>query len=285
MALRTRAAMLGLTHRHRHHAAHARQPPGRRPAPAWWCSPTRPSSAPTPSPTRPASTRTACSSTRRPTRSCGRETVGATRRSLVLGKHSGRHAFAVRLRELGYALEGEGAGRGVCALQGAGRQEEASSPTPTWRRWWPTRSTSARESSARRAAGDAAAPAACPPPPSSCAAADGQRPRAGRRRHRSGATPASRRSTRSSRRRRDAASSTRVHAVTEGIDALGEVSVRLRADSQATGRVNPQHGTPAAGVPRPRRRHRHHRRQRQGVPGGALNRGSTSSSQRGRLAR
>ncbi|MFO7179385.1 MAG: 2-isopropylmalate synthase [Pseudomonadota bacterium] len=35
------------------------------------------------------------------------ETVGASNTLLVLGKHSGRHAFAVRLRELGHALEGE----------------------------------------------------------------------------------------------------------------------------------------------------------------------------------
>jgi 2-isopropylmalate synthase len=36
------------------------------------------------------------------------ESVGASKTLLVLGKHSGRHAFAVRLRELGHALEGEG---------------------------------------------------------------------------------------------------------------------------------------------------------------------------------
>lgn len=35
------------------------------------------------------------------------ETVGAGRTQLVLGKHSGRHAFAARLRELGFPLEGE----------------------------------------------------------------------------------------------------------------------------------------------------------------------------------
>jgi 2-isopropylmalate synthase len=34
------------------------------------------------------------------------ETVGASKSLLVLGKHSGRHAFAVRLRELGQPLEG-----------------------------------------------------------------------------------------------------------------------------------------------------------------------------------
>ena len=35
------------------------------------------------------------------------EAVGASKTLLVLGKHSGRHAFAVRLRELGHALDGE----------------------------------------------------------------------------------------------------------------------------------------------------------------------------------
>lgn len=33
------------------------------------------------------------------------ETVGATKTQLVLGKHSGRHAFGVRLRELGHPLD------------------------------------------------------------------------------------------------------------------------------------------------------------------------------------
>jgi len=35
------------------------------------------------------------------------ETVGASKTLLVMGKHSGRHAFAVRLKELGHVLEGE----------------------------------------------------------------------------------------------------------------------------------------------------------------------------------
>jgi 2-isopropylmalate synthase len=36
------------------------------------------------------------------------ETVGAGKTQLVLGKHSGRHAFANRLTELGYAVSGDG---------------------------------------------------------------------------------------------------------------------------------------------------------------------------------
>jgi 2-isopropylmalate synthase len=39
------------------------------------------------------------------------EDVGASQSRLVLGKHSGRHAFAVRLSELGYQLEGDQLGK------------------------------------------------------------------------------------------------------------------------------------------------------------------------------
>jgi len=35
------------------------------------------------------------------------ETIGISRNSLVLGKHSGRHAFEDRLRDMGYELDGE----------------------------------------------------------------------------------------------------------------------------------------------------------------------------------
>ena len=35
------------------------------------------------------------------------EDVGLTKSKLVLGKHSGRHALRVRLRELGYEVDGE----------------------------------------------------------------------------------------------------------------------------------------------------------------------------------
>src|SRR5262249_12988202 len=37
------------------------------------------------------------------------EAVGAGKTQLVLGKHSGRHAFVARLRELGYVLDGRAA--------------------------------------------------------------------------------------------------------------------------------------------------------------------------------
>ena len=51
--------------------------------------------------------------------------VGVTKTSLVMGKHSGRHAFKEKLKELGYKL-GDNAARGrLRALQGARRPQEA----------------------------------------------------------------------------------------------------------------------------------------------------------------
>ena len=52
-------------------------------------------------------------------------TVGLDANSIVLGKHSGRHALKQALEELGFTVVGPGAQPGVQALQGAGRQEEA----------------------------------------------------------------------------------------------------------------------------------------------------------------
>src|SRR5690625_373996 len=105
------------------------------PSPGFPSSPTRPSSAPMPLPMSRASTRTACSSTGKPTRSCGPRTsagrptswgwascpAGVPRargtsvimraedsgwrpNQLVLGKLSGRAAFRARLEELGISL-------------------------------------------------------------------------------------------------------------------------------------------------------------------------------------
>ena len=52
------------------------------------------------------------------------ESVGLSKVQLVLGKHSGRHAFAKRLQELGYELTKEQVGERLRALQGPLRQEE-----------------------------------------------------------------------------------------------------------------------------------------------------------------
>ena len=53
------------------------------------------------------------------------ETVGVKQTSLVMGKHSGRHAFVHKLEELGYKLGRQPARRRLRALQGAGRPQEA----------------------------------------------------------------------------------------------------------------------------------------------------------------
>ena len=53
------------------------------------------------------------------------ETVGVKQTSLVMGKHSGRHAFVHKLEELGYKLAAQPARRRLRALQGAGRPQEA----------------------------------------------------------------------------------------------------------------------------------------------------------------
>ena len=62
-----------------------------------------------------------------------------------------------------------------------------------------------------------------------------------------------------------------VHAVTEGIDALGEVTVRIQSRRTAHQHtwMRQNEVEPAAHLRRLRRRYRHHRRQRQGLPGRA----------------
>ena len=53
-------------------------------------------------------------------------TVGIPKNSLVLGKHSGRHAFRDRVTQLGYTLTDEQIEARVRQVQGAGGQEEGS---------------------------------------------------------------------------------------------------------------------------------------------------------------
>ena len=53
------------------------------------------------------------------------EDVGQGATNLVMGKHSGRHAFREKLTALGYELGAQRPGRGLRAVQGPGRQEEA----------------------------------------------------------------------------------------------------------------------------------------------------------------
>ncbi len=71
-------------------------------SPASPCRSTSRSSATTRSRTRPASIRTACSSTSMTYEIMRPESVGRSSNRIVLGKHSGRHAFVDRLKQLGF---------------------------------------------------------------------------------------------------------------------------------------------------------------------------------------
>ena len=54
-----------------------------------------------------------------------RRTSGQGASNLVMGKHSGRHAFREKLKDLGYELGQNALNEASSALQGPGRQEEA----------------------------------------------------------------------------------------------------------------------------------------------------------------
>ena len=109
MAIRTRARLL------RRASTPAMQDRGAGPHVAAWCrgspatrcSTTRRSSAGTRSRTRPASTSTACSRTRETYEIMDAGTVGQEAAQIVLGKHSGRHAFADSLEKMGLHLQGD----------------------------------------------------------------------------------------------------------------------------------------------------------------------------------
>ena len=85
-----------------------------------------------------ASTRTACSRSAPPTRSWTPPRSASSQNSIVLGKHSGRHALRKALEELGFEVEG-------AALN---RPSSASRRSPTRRRR-SRRSTSRRSSPTR----------------------------------------------------------------------------------------------------------------------------------------
>ena len=147
-------------------------------SPATRCSTTRPSSAATPSPTRPASTSTACSRTRTHLRDHGPDRRRPGRAQIVLGKHSGRHAFADTLEKMGLHRPGRRAEPGVRPLQGAGRPQGARSPTPTSRRSSPR--SSARHVGRRLRAGlrsSSGAATSAPPAPTVVLVATARRSR------------------------------------------------------------------------------------------------------------
>ena len=105
MALKTRAAFFNVTHRRPDQRACIRPRAWSRASPACRSRATRRWWARTPSRTRPASTSTACCKHHSTYEILRPEDVGLSRSNLVLGKHSGRHAFRERVKALGFELD------------------------------------------------------------------------------------------------------------------------------------------------------------------------------------
>ena len=107
MALKTRRDFFDCYHPHRYNARSTV------PAPGWLGSSgrisptTRPSSERTPSCTKPAFTSMACWPNGQTYEIMTPESIGIVKNNIVLGKHSGRHAFEDRLVSLGYQLPEE----------------------------------------------------------------------------------------------------------------------------------------------------------------------------------
>jgi 2-isopropylmalate synthase len=168
------------------------------------------------------------------------ETVGASKTLLVLGKHSGRHAFAVRLRELGLGLEGEALETAFTRFKlladkkkritDADLEALAASEIGRGREYFTL-------DAVQVTCGSNGMPTATvrlhgPDGEFHTQAAVGTGPvhAVFRAIDEIVATPAE-------------LLEYSINAVTEGIDALGHASVRVRAASAEGGRVNPQHGS------------------------------------------
>ena len=227
MVLHTRAADVGLTHRHQHARDRAHEPAGLAPHRLRRAAEQGDRRAATPSRTSPASTRTACSRSARPTRSWTPTTVGVDdANSLVLGKHSGRHALRPALEELGYRGRRPGARTPRSSASRSWRTRRSRSRRWTSRRWSPT--SCATSGAPTRSSGSTSRPPSRRPPHATVVDPHARRrDRAGRlHRRRPGRRdlPRDQRGDRASRRACASSASTRV---TGGQDALGEASVIL----------------------------------------------------------
>ena len=94
-------------HGRAHRGAGADQPPGQPRSPATRSSSTKRSSAATLSATSPGFTNTACSPSARTYEIIDADSVGQTGSQIVLGKHSGRHAFSDTLAKMGLSISGD----------------------------------------------------------------------------------------------------------------------------------------------------------------------------------
>lgn len=166
------------------------------------------------------------------------ETVGASKTLLVLGKHSGRHAFAVRLRELGMGLEGEALEAAFNRFkQLADRKKRitdadlealAASEIGRGREYFSL--DAVQVTCGSNGMPTATVRLVCPDGECRTRACVG-----------TGPVHAVFKAIDSLVQAPSELIEYTINAVTEGIDALGHASVRVRA-ATADGRVNPQHG-------------------------------------------
>ena len=106
MLLHTRESSVGLWTGDRHARDRAQLAPGVAAHRLQACSPTRRSWAATPSPTRPGIHQDGVLKERTTYEIMDATTIGLDQNSIVLGKHSGRHALRKALEELGFKVEG-----------------------------------------------------------------------------------------------------------------------------------------------------------------------------------
>ncbi len=168
------------------------------------------------------------------------EAVGASNTLLVLGKHSGRHAFAVRLRELGHALDGE-------ALETAFKRFKALADKKKRITDADLEAIAASEGGRGReyytldAVQVTCGSNGMPTATVRLVGPDGQKVT-----HAAIGTGPVHAVFRAIDEIVEAPSELleySINAVTEGIDALGHASVRVRANGANDGRINPQHGS------------------------------------------
>ena len=107
-------------------------------SPACPSPPARPSWAPTPLPTSPASTSTAFIANAQTYEIMTSTDVGIPQNTMVLGKHSGKHALRERLEDMGYERLRRASWTTSSPASRTWRTRRRTSPTPIWRLWCST---------------------------------------------------------------------------------------------------------------------------------------------------
>ncbi len=167
------------------------------------------------------------------------EAVGASKTLLVLGKHSGRHAFGVRLKELGFPLEGEALDKAFSRFKVLADKKKRITDADLeaiaaseFSRGPELYSLDAVQVSCGSGMPTATVRLNCPDGEKRVTAAIG-----------TGPVHAVFRAIDELVQAPAELLEYSINAITEGIDALGEASVRVRACSPEDSRVNPQHGS------------------------------------------